>query len=92
MIPPTLSLQMFLQLPEAFTTTSAGQDFWGLKSKNIWRPKVEDLSSRDSERIGTAEAVMREGLPAVYYRFEESRKGSRGKSLPDEISPRHFPT
>ena len=31
-----------LQLPEAFTTTSAGQDFWDLKSKNIWRPKVGD--------------------------------------------------
>ena len=31
-----------LQLPEAFTTTSAGQDFWELKSKNIWRPKVGD--------------------------------------------------
>ena len=24
-----------LQLPESFTTTSAGQDFWELKSKNI---------------------------------------------------------
>ena len=31
-----------LQLPEAFTTTSAGQDFWELKSKNIWKPKVGD--------------------------------------------------
>ena len=31
-----------LQLPEAFTTTSAGQDFWELKSKDIWRPKVGD--------------------------------------------------
>ena len=31
-----------LQLPEAFTTTSAGQDFWELKSKNICRPKVGD--------------------------------------------------
>ena len=31
-----------LQLPEAFTTTSAGQDFWELKSKNIWMPKVGD--------------------------------------------------
>ena len=31
-----------LQLSEAFTTTSAGQDFWELKSKNIWRPKVGD--------------------------------------------------
>ena len=31
-----------LQLPEAFTTTSAGQDFWELKSKNFWRPKVGD--------------------------------------------------
>ena len=31
-----------LQLPEAFTTTSAGQDFWTLKSKNIWRPKFGD--------------------------------------------------
>ena len=30
-----------LQLPEASTTTSAGQDFWELKSKNIWRPKVD---------------------------------------------------
>ena len=29
-----------LQFPEAFT--SAGQDFWELKSKNIWRPKVGD--------------------------------------------------
>ena len=29
-----------LQLPEAFTSTSADQDFWELKSKNIWRPKV----------------------------------------------------
>ena len=27
-----------LQLPEAFT--SAGQNFWELKSKNIWRAKV----------------------------------------------------
>ena len=31
-----------LQLPVAFATTSAGQDFWELKSKNIWRPKVGD--------------------------------------------------
>ena len=31
-----------LQLPEAIATTSAGQDFWELKSKNIWRPKVGD--------------------------------------------------
>ena len=31
-----------IQLPEALTTTSAGQDFWELKSKNIWRPKVGD--------------------------------------------------
>ena len=33
-----------LPLPEAFTTTTtlAGQDFWELKSKNIWRPKVGD--------------------------------------------------
>ena len=31
-----------LQLPEAFTTTSADQDFWELKSKNIWGPKVGD--------------------------------------------------
>ena len=31
-----------LQLPEAFTTTPAGQDFWEMKSKNIWRPKVGD--------------------------------------------------
>ena len=31
-----------LQLPEAFSTPSAGQDFWELKSKNIWRPKVGD--------------------------------------------------
>ena len=29
-----------LQLPEAFTTTSAGQDFWELKAKNIWRAAV----------------------------------------------------
>ena len=34
-----------LQLPEAFTTTTAGQDFWELKSKNIWRPKVGDHCS-----------------------------------------------
>ena len=33
-----------LQFPEAFTTTSAGQDFWELKSKNIWRPKVGNHS------------------------------------------------
>ena len=39
---PTLGLQMFLELPEAFTTTSAGQDVWELKFKNIWRPKVGD--------------------------------------------------
>ena len=31
-----------LHLPEAFTTTSSDQDFWELKSKNIWRPKVGD--------------------------------------------------
>ena len=31
-----------LQLPEAFNTNSACQDFWELKSKNIWRPKVGD--------------------------------------------------
>ena len=37
-----------LQLPEAFTTTSAGQDFWELKSKNIWRPKVGDHCYRAS--------------------------------------------
>ena len=34
-----------LQLPEAYTATSAGQEFWELKSKNIWRPKVEDHCS-----------------------------------------------
>ena len=27
-----------LQLPEAFTTTSAGQDFWELKSKKVGEP------------------------------------------------------
>ena len=37
-----------LQLPEAFTTTSAGQDFWELKSKNIWRAKVGHHCSRVS--------------------------------------------
>ena len=31
-----------LQLPEAFTTASAVQDFWELKSMNIWRSKVGD--------------------------------------------------
>ena len=31
-----------LQFPEALTITSSGQDFWELKSKNIWRPKVGD--------------------------------------------------
>ena len=31
-----------LPLPESFTTTLAGQDFWELKSKNLWRPKVGD--------------------------------------------------
>ena len=35
-----------LQLPEAFTTTFASQDFWELKSKNIWRPKVGDHCSK----------------------------------------------
>ena len=35
-----------LQLPEAFIATSAGQDFWELKSKNIWRPKIGDYCSR----------------------------------------------
>ena len=35
-----------LQLPEAFTTTSAGQDFLEWKSKNIWKPKVRDHWSR----------------------------------------------
>ena len=39
-----------LQLPKAFTTTSAGQDFWELKSKNIWRPKVEDHCSSTWDR------------------------------------------
>ena len=29
-----------LHLPEAFTIPSAGQDFWELKSKNLWRAKV----------------------------------------------------
>ena len=37
LVPPDV---LGLQLPEAFTTTSAGQDFWELKFKNIWRPKV----------------------------------------------------
>ena len=37
-----------LQLPEAFTITSAGQDFWELKSKNIWRPKAGDHCFRES--------------------------------------------
>ena len=31
-----------LQLPEAFTINCSRQDFWELKSKNIWRPKVGD--------------------------------------------------
>ena len=37
-----------LQLPEAFTTTSAGQDFWEVKSRNIWRPKVGDHCAKQS--------------------------------------------
>ena len=37
---PNLGPPDGLQLPEAFTTTFASQDFWELKSKNIWRPKV----------------------------------------------------
>ena len=43
-----------LQLPEAFTTTLAGQDFWELKSKNIWRPKVRDHCSRRCPLRGRA--------------------------------------
>ena len=40
-----------LQLPEALTTTSAGQDFWELKSKNFWRPKVGDHCSNRKEQM-----------------------------------------
>ena len=53
-----------LQLPEAFTTTSTGQDFWAMKSKNIWRPKVGDHCSRfmtskaGSVRIQQEEALV----------------------------------
>ena len=41
-LPPNLgSSDIFgLKLPEAFTTSCAGQDFWELQSKNIWGPKV----------------------------------------------------
>ena len=39
LVPPDV---LGLQLPETFITTTAGQDFWELKSKNIWRPKVGD--------------------------------------------------
>ena len=43
-----------LQLPETFTITSAGQDFWELKS--IWRPKVGDHCFRQSlaDSVGAA--------------------------------------
>ena len=37
-----------LKLPEAFSTSSAGQDFWELQSKNIWELKVENHRSRGS--------------------------------------------
>ena len=37
---------LVLQLLEVFTSTSTGQDFWELKSKNIWRPKVGDHCHR----------------------------------------------
>ena len=40
---------LILQLPEASTTTSDGQDFWELKSKNIWRPKVGNHCSRQKK-------------------------------------------
>ena len=46
-----------LQLPEAFTTTSAGQDFWELKSKNIWRPKVGDHWIREQPFLKKKEGL-----------------------------------
>ena len=47
-----------LQLPEAFTPTSAGEDFWELKSKNTWRPKVGDHSMKPPKRLVTSAAYM----------------------------------
>ena len=46
------------QLPEAFTTTSAGQDFWELKSKNIWKPKVGDHCPRGLHRSANSLQVL----------------------------------
>ena len=48
------------QVPEAFTTTSAGQDFWELKSKNIWRPKVGDHCARSSVDQGAVRVKLAE--------------------------------
>ena len=55
-----------LQLPEAFTATSAGQDFWELKFKNIWRDKVGDHWPRctgglDENQWTTAESHQDKG-------------------------------
>ena len=50
-----------LHLPEAFTTTSAGQDFWELKSKNIWGPKVEDHCSMPYPAIKQQPAPVMQG-------------------------------
>ena len=47
-----------LQLPQAFTTTSAGQDFWELKSKNIWRPKFGDHWLRGCKTVSVAPSAL----------------------------------
>ena len=47
-----------LQLPEAFTNTSAGQDFWELKSKNIWRPKVEATALWNREMTQAVDTIV----------------------------------
>ena len=47
-----------LQLPEAFTTTSDGQDFWKLNSKNIWRPKVGGHYASELKQSSPAKTFM----------------------------------
>ena len=76
-----------LQFPEAFAATSAGQDFWELTSKNIWRPKVGDHSCRASFKnsplaeLGAAEGVVPHQVEGALKRVSKSLPNSLGKQL-----------
>ena len=57
-----------LQLPEAFATTSAGQDFWELKSQKVnFRTMLERKGKRHSNR-------GQKHLSILVHRIKEKRR------------------